>query len=244
MLTFICRYYNLCKQYIIMSAEKKNIQKHIKILTNVLKKYGRFTSSQNKNTKKNNMYSTICLMINLLLILNGKRKACLLNSDDDVINKKIILVFEEMIDLFDGTLAFEWICFEKNNILDYQIIFYNTQLIDQKVIKNALNLYDPNTEDHYSLCDCTSCNGGLQYAKKLKNILDYSCYVNKIDYINSDFYNVNFLVKYKGKRLVPFSYHCANKPNQKILNEKYKKFKPVIDCLNASYEFVTEYMGE
>ena len=201
-------------------SEKKKILNHIKILQKIIPKFESLTTSKKLKTK-NNIYSTLSLMFNLLFILHGKRKACLLNSYSQVINEKIIVAFEELIDLYDGTLAFEWIHYTKDDVNDYQLIFYNTKLLSQKVIKNALNSYKPDSKDYCSCC-CTSCTGGIKYANKLKNILEYPCSVEKINYKDCKYYEVRFFIKYKKKRFIPFFYDCATKPNETLLKKNMK----------------------
>ena len=221
-------------------SEQKKILNDIKIINKMIPKFGSITTSKTKI--KNNMHSTLSLMFNLLFIIHKKRKACLINSFTQVINKKIIAAFEELIDSLDGSLAFEWVHFIKDDINDYQLIFYNTNLLSQKVVRAALNAYKPDSKDYCSCC-CTSCTGGIKYANKLKNILDYPCSVEKVNYKDCKYYEVRLFVKYKKKRFVPFFYDCATKPNMTLLKKKYAKLNPILKCMdNAELEICVEYM--
>lgn len=231
--------------------EKKHINELMAIFKKIVPKFGTLNvkyesfrvymkrmkkMKKNKEKPLNDIYATWELVINLLLILTGKRKACLTNSNETIINPDIIKVFEEMIDLFDGTLAFEWVCFVKNKRFDYQVIFYNTKLIKQKVVRDALDSYNPNLK-HKSGCCCTSCNGGETYTKKLQKVLDYLCEpMKKIDYNDYDYYNVSFLIQYKKMYLQPCYYMCSQKPSTKRLKDKFLDMKPVLDALNAKLE--------
>jgi hypothetical protein len=234
------------------AKEKSKINEYMNIFKKIVPKFGTLTpikySSYNSRRKKvskkklavkrpiNGMYSTMNLIINLLLVLSGKRKACLVNSQEMQVTEAVITAFKEMIDMFDGTLAFEWVCFLKNKFYNYQIIFYNTHLISQKIVRDTLDSYDPNLK-HASGCCCTSCNGGPTYTLKLKSVLDYLCDpLGVIDYDNYDYYSVNFDIKYKGQYYTPFFYQCAKKPSIKILKKKFMDIKPVLDALGAELD--------
>lgn len=234
--------------------EKDKIDEYMKIFKKIVPKFGtmkddshRFflrrrsrkrgkKTSIKKGTKKeilNNSCATYALIINLLLVLTCKRKACLINSLEFIINEKIIKAFEEMVDMLDGNLAFEWVCFIRDKFYDYQVIFYNPNMISKKLVHDTIESYNPNSK-HKSSCCCTSCNGGEEYTKKLKKVLDYLCDpidINDPDHY--DYYIVYFDIKYKGHFFTPFFYMCGKKPSTKKLKEKFLEIKPVLDYLGG-----------
>lgn len=209
----------------------KRIKKIFK-MTGPFKPIDHFGNYKHKKTKKkyvNTYWSFMSLVFNILLVLIRTRPACMTSTSELVINDHVIDEFEKLVNEFDKEhLSYDWIKITYGDNAIYQVVFYNTQRVTEKKVRDALSSYEPKSK-HYNGCHCTSCSGGEQFINRIGVILDYPCKINKPNI----YYYVDFYVVYKKSTFPIYHYFCLREPNKDHILQKCKELTKSLSALNV-----------
>jgi len=221
-----------------MLINKLSTKKKFNKLKRIILEFGTFNIKI--KGKKCNYYTSVALLTNVILVITKIRKACLPVLDD--IKKTTIKHIDKIADEFheDGlkVLYKEYKKYNKNH---FQIIFYNTNLISTKIIKSALDSYNPKSKDKID-CYCDPCQGSKKFISKMQHILNYPSEYFNIDYKNDhSYYLITFWSEYKTQQIAIIHYRSKTKPNKKDLENKYKKIMKIYLVVNLKLKIELEH---
>ncbi len=197
----------------------------------VRRKKGTRKKSEKKLT--NTYHNTMPFAFNLLLVITGKRLACMETTDSMIINSKVINEFKKIEKEFqDECLGFEYHSFKLKSKMKYIVIFFNTKKFTHKYVYDAISSFHVSTKTR-KICPCLACNGGKAFVEQMRIILNYPNV--DTDCLNGVYY-VGIDVHYKRDYFLIINYRSMTYPDKTKLLKLYKDFNSILNSVGAKLE--------
>lgn len=183
-----------------------------------------------KQTYVNSFSSTMPLVFNLLLVITGKRRACLETSESLIINTEVINECKKIEKEFEEeNLGFEYYKFSYKKKSEYIIVFFNTKILKRKYVHDTIRMFNVKRKLR-NICPCLACNGGKDFIDRMRVILNYP---NADTDCKNAVYYINIYVQYKHYSFCIINYRSITTPNKEKLLVLYKDFTSILKSVGA-----------